>query len=114
MRSLLYNFSVIILILGIILLVHHITKIYYQQNVNITVETPDNIYDSYVYQERPKTLFSYMFNNIGPWIGRTANPTDDELNNYEYSDNNISNKQNLNKNINSKVKRRTSPFLLFN
>lgn len=96
MNSLVYNFSVIILLLGLILMVHYTTKIYYQKDTVVTLKEPDSIYDSYVYQERPNKLFKNMFNNLGPWIGRTANPIDEEI-----DPNDI------------RVKRVTKPLILF-
>jgi hypothetical protein len=79
MNSLLYNLSVVILLFGLILMVHYVTKIYYQKKVINETKGPDNVYDSYIYQERPNTLFKKMFNSLGPWIGRTANPIDEEI-----------------------------------
>ena len=79
MNSLLYNLSVVILLFGLMLMVHYTTKIYYQKKTVIDRRGPSNVYDSYIYQERPNTLFKKMFNSLGPWIGRTANPTDVEV-----------------------------------
>lgn len=79
MNSLLYNLSVIILLFGLMLMVHYTTKIYYEKRTVVETKGPDNIYDSYIYQERPNTLFKKMFNSLGPWIGRTANPIDEEI-----------------------------------
>lgn len=79
MNSLLYNLSVIMLLLGLVLMVHYTTKIYYNRNVVVREEKPENIYDSEIYQERPNTLFNKMFTQLGPWIGRTPNPTDEEI-----------------------------------
>ena len=79
MNSLVYNLSVIILLFGVMLMIHYITKIYYQKEIVVETKGPDNIYDSYVYQERPNKLFNKMFTSLGPWIGRTANPIDEEI-----------------------------------
>ncbi|ADO67374.1 hypothetical protein crov340 [Cafeteria roenbergensis virus] len=77
MTSLIYNFSVVILLLGLILMVYYTTKIYYEKDTNLIIKEPPSIYDSYVYQERPYTLFKNMFNNLGPWIGRVPNYLDE-------------------------------------
>lgn len=80
MNTLIYNFSVILLLMGLVLMVHYTTRVYYQQQIRpIPKPTPEDIYDSHVYNERPNKLFSNMFNNLGPWISRTGNPTDEEL-----------------------------------
>lgn len=84
MNSLLYNLGVVFLLAGLVLMVHHSTKIYYLKNYTVKTEGPKNIYDSYVYQERPKTLYSKMFKNLGPWIDRTPNPIDEETNPNDY------------------------------
>lgn len=97
MNSLLYNLSVVLLLFGVLLMVHYTTKIYYEKRTLMVTKGPDNIYDSYIYQERPNTLFSSMFRNLGPWIGRTANPIDEETD--------IDN---------VRVSRVTEPILLFN
>jgi len=96
MSSLIYNVSVVFLLLGLILMVYYTTKIQYQKNTIITTKDPDNIYDSYVYQERPATLFKKMFNNLGPWIGRTVNPLEKEISLED-----------------ERVKNKTQSFLLF-
>ena len=80
MNSLLYNLGVIFLLAGLVLMVHHTTKIYYQERYIVETKGPKTIYDSYVYQERPKTLYSKMFKDLGPWIDRTPNPIDEEIN----------------------------------
>ena len=96
MSSLVYNLSVIFLLLGLVLMVYYTTKIQYQKETVITTKDPDNIYNSYVYQERPATLFKNMFNNLGPWIGRTVNPIDEEINENDM-----------------RVREKTQSFLLF-
>lgn len=79
MNSLLYNISVILLLCGVILLTHYLTRVSYERDVRLVDNSERNLYLSSVYQERPKTLFSPMFMELGPWIGRTVNPTDEEL-----------------------------------
>lgn len=96
MKSLIYNISVIILLIGVILLVYYKTKISYQSKYVLETSGPKNIYDSYIYQERPNTLFKKMFRNLGPWIGRTPNPIDEEIDPEDI-----------------RVKMVTSPLLLF-
>lgn len=78
MNSLLYNFSVLLLLSGLVLMVHYTTKIYYKKDYQVTIKKP-SLFDSHIYQERPAKLFKNMFNNLGPWIGRTANPLDEEM-----------------------------------
>lgn len=102
MNKIIYNISVVILLFGVILMVHYTTKIKYNKVREILVSGPKNIYDSYVYQERPKTLFKRMFNSLGPWVGRVPNTTLTEEN--DKIDEGIHN---------TNVKLRTSPLLLF-
>ena len=97
MNSLLYNLAVLLILFGVILMVHYTTKIYYQNQTKYIEQKEKSIYDSGVYQERPKTLFNKMFTQLGPWIGRTANPTDQELSQEDIQ-----------------VQARTSPLVLFN
>ena len=70
MNSLLYNLSVIILLLGLMLMVHYTTKIHYNKQQVITEVKPKDIYKSEIYQERPKKVFNKMFDSVGPWSGR--------------------------------------------
>jgi len=80
MNSLLYNFSVVILLIGLVLGTYYITKMYYEPFIRINQDgKTENIYTSQIYQERPKTLFARMFNEWEPWINRTGNPTDEEM-----------------------------------
>jgi len=80
MNSVLYNFSLVLLLIGLVLGTYYMTKLTYEKEIRIVSEdTNKNLYDSYVYQERPNTLYNRMFNELGPWINRTANPTDQEL-----------------------------------
>lgn len=75
-------------------MVYYNTKIHYQKTTVIHVKDANNIYDSYVYHERPNTLFKSMFNDYGNWIER--NPIV------------------ISKNKESKINNiKTNPFLLF-
>ena len=80
MNSTIYNLSVIILLLGFTLAIHYYTKIYYKQNILIQQKSPKNIYSSKVYQQRPKSTYNRMFDEIGPWIDSRPNPLSDEPN----------------------------------
>lgn len=70
MNSLLYNLSVILLLSGLMLMVHYTTKIHYNRQKVVIEDKPDNVYESTVYQERPKKVFNKMFDSVGPWSGR--------------------------------------------
>lgn len=73
MNSLIYNFSVIILLVGFSLMIHHTTKIYYQNNTRIEYVPQNNVFDTNTYQQRPNSRFKRMFNEIGPWIDSRPN-----------------------------------------
>lgn len=80
MNSVLYNFSLILLLIGLVLGTYYMTKLTYEKEIRIISDNNNgNIFDSFIYQERPNTLYKRMFNELGPWINRTANPTDQEL-----------------------------------
>jgi len=76
MNSLLYNFSLVLLLIGLVLGTYYMTKLTLEKENKIINSSPQkNLFN----QERPATIFNRMFNELGPWINRTANPTDQEL-----------------------------------
>ncbi len=67
MNHLLYNFSVIMLLVGIIILTSYITKVY-NKNINNSCNN-NKINDDYVYDQRPSNIYNVMFNEPDIWQG---------------------------------------------
>ena len=67
MNHLLYNFSVIMLLVGIIMLTSYITKVY-NKNINNSCNN-NNTNDDYVYDQRPSNIYNVMFNEPDVWQG---------------------------------------------
>lgn len=69
MNHLLYNISIIIIIIGIILLTNSLSinaSPYYKQNCNITRKYRTNITHDY-----PSKVFNKMFDSPSVWMGYT-------------------------------------------
>jgi hypothetical protein len=72
MNYLLYNIALIMLLVGILMLTHYLTKAYNSNNI-----VPNNENNSYnneptldeVYDMRPSKKFSVMFNEPSIWQG---------------------------------------------
>lgn len=70
MNHLLYNISITMLLVGIIMLTHYLTKVYNTTNINLDNnmnEQPLTLDD--VYDMRPSQTFKVMFNEPSIWQG---------------------------------------------
>lgn len=70
MNHLLYNFSIIMILLGIIMLTSYITKAYNKNNNNCNLKQDEEQYDiKKVYDQRPSNIYNVMFNEPSIWNG---------------------------------------------
>ncbi len=70
MNHLLFNISLIMLLIGVLMLTHYLTKAYNTNNVTITNDYKSDqptLYD--VYDQRPSKIFKVMFNQPSIWQG---------------------------------------------
>jgi len=73
MNYLLYNISIVMVLVGIILLTHYLTKTYNNNNIqnsdDLNNQIPDNTKLDNIYDERPSAIFKNMFNQPSIWQG---------------------------------------------
>jgi NhaP-type Na+/H+ and K+/H+ antiporter len=67
MTHVIYNISIILILISIILLTHSLTKIY--NKCPITVQQKQEINQNIINQDRPSKIFNKMFNSPDIWMG---------------------------------------------
>ena len=69
MNHLLYNISIVMLLIGTLMLTYYLTKVYNTNNINLTdIKEPDITLNN-IYDNRPSQTFKVMFNEPSIWQG---------------------------------------------